>query len=339
MVRTTEQLLTGDKALIKLFIFFLVLFISLWASVREIGLFPDTGSYYVWVEEICLGNEIRAEYSFLLLAKVACFLPNDYPVKFLFFIYFFLSLIILSTAFERMNSSIIVWCLSYFFAVAIYMNFIQIRFGLGIAFLMLGLTYMDKQRRVAFLCFIAASLSHYFFISTLPLFLIVFVDSRLFFIVLPLVGIFVSSIFDFAIASVLNIRDVFSSSEIFGYILDKVDYYRQRSYQEFNLFNFYSIFSIGAFILCALFPKHFLHNNNAVIFWKALSVYLFAFFASEAIPIFSRRISFIICCIAIFILSQRSIARTLGGVGLVVIFLSILQFINLVFRHGLVRVF
>ena len=329
---------------IKKSIFFLVTsFLIVIATFRAPGITPDTLTYFSLTKNFLNSYSLTQEpFHYFLLSILKFFEFNYYTsTQVVFFVYVSISVIALNTAYNAFKIESKLPLFLYFFTSFLYLNLIQIRWGLAVALIVLAISQLKISRFRSLIFLLIAPFVHTFAIIALPVFLIFrFKLSLLLYIILPITGIFLGKYFDVKI--VINFISNLNYDIIANYknnIIVKLQYYfdMDRIILKDNPINLMFIFFISSYCLSVLKSK-LVNNSIFFIYLNTLCFGIFMYLFFVDVSIFSRRISYLLVPIAAPLLVYSSYFYKYGLIIRVYgLLFSILICINFVFLKGLVR--
>ena len=325
--------------------YFFILFLSvivIIATLRYPGLTPDTLSYFLYTDFIRNGNITIVEpfHVLITLSLINLGFSNELTTQCVFMIYIILTLFFLSKAYFGLPNRYLVMCLAIL-QTYIYLNLVQMRWGLASSILLYSLSLPEKKITKSFVLLAFASTVHYF---SLLFTFIVLLKPRLFslriWIAIPFVFLFLPK----ALNSNLLLLFVESLQQIFdlnflSYIYYKLDFYFERIVDRDNVFTLFNAFNFSSFAILSICIINNKDLGPILRFIPGFAMLLSLYFLFLDIPIFSRRIMIFqllfaapvfVYCIRFF---KPSLLFLFFGISL-----SVASFFNIAFIKSLVRI-
>ncbi len=145
---------------------------GIWSANKPLDYLPDMAEYKNYYENILSGYDVIVEPVFYFFTWLLGGVSLTFP--YLIFIYLLLSLLI-KVHVLKFYAGKYKFAIMYFLSYFLLHELIQIRIGLGISFLFLGIHFfVNKKRKYAVFSFLLATLSHY---STIPFILSFYISS------------------------------------------------------------------------------------------------------------------------------------------------------------------
>lgn len=164
----------------------------------------DTQVYINWLDEIASSSFLsfsgRFRPGFELLSKVILFVcGSNYRVYFAVIV--IVNCLVVFKAIKNINKYSGISFILYIGFLALYYNYIVLRSGLAISFVLLAYSYLDKSRKKALICMIVAVLFHetsliVFAALILKRFLIPIKKNKLYIILILSIFLYITKIFD-----------------------------------------------------------------------------------------------------------------------------------------------
>lgn len=311
------------------------------ATFRYPGMTPDTLSYFEITNDIFSesGSSIEPFHYLLVVALRHVGFDAALATTIIFFIYISLSYFALYRGFSRFSYTSFILVVYSLFSY-VYLNLVQMRWGLAIALIVWALSQLTVSRfRSLLLLFFAIMVHYYSLIAFFFVFLSRSAPNKLFYFSLPFVGFVFSEYFtpEYLTAMIELVFGTAAMGATEFHVVNKVLFYAERSEIKDNLFNSYTIFSLTSYFGALLFSKR-LDFISINLFIKVVGFFLFLFFAFHSIPILSRRVMLMLVVFSIpLALFVGNRFRPKGITQMALLIYASIAFVNLSFFHGLLR--
>lgn len=284
---TSLFLLMCKRRTILIFVF--VFLFGVFSGGRGPNVDPDYINYYnLWYKSYTI-NDLYIEPISKLIFKIAYDLNLNFNLSLITFS--ILTLYLLYRSCENLKANIPIFFISYSGYFFLVQNMMQVRFGLGLALFLFGLTKIESDSRTAILFVILSVLCHQSLIL-LAFFMITykFSKSNLFFVIFFLAIIF-------QLISLLKIDFLSPLFDVINSVSNnrKVDFYYNvylSSNESTNVFNLLHLINLSLMCVCVFCVVKLINPNRAIYFMiNAMSFGVILFITFYKLPSFSFRFS------------------------------------------------